>query len=426
MEMRIAKSSNKRVVIVGGGFGGLKLARELAKSNFQVVLIDQNNFHQFQPLFYQVATCGLESSSIVFPFRKIFHGAKNIHVRLTRVTKIHPNDNYLETTLGKVEFDHLVIATGAGNNYFGNKNVQDKAFPMKSLAQSLRLRNTILERFEQALSVPFEQQNEYLTFVIAGGGPTGTELAGSLAEMRNEILPKDFPELDFSKMKIILVDGGKRVLAAMSERSSEQAHHYLKELGVEIRLASLVKDYDGDVVYLADGSEIKSKTMIWSAGIKGNMIDGFSEEQMVPGNRLKVDAYNRVEGCKHVYAIGDIACMVSEEYPRGHPQMAQPAIQMGKNVAKNLQAVAKGKQETPFKYKNLGSMATVGKNKAVVELPGKQFGGFFAWATWMFVHLKSILGVKNKFIVFLNWVWNYFTYNSSLRLIIKRREIQND
>lgn len=425
MEMRIAQSLNKRVVIVGGGFGGLKLARELAKSDFQVVLIDQNNFHQFQPLFYQVATCGLESSSIVFPFRKIFHGAKNINIRLTRVIKVFTEEKYLETTLGKVDFDHLVIATGAGNNYFGNKNIQEKAYPMKSLAQSLRLRNTILERFEEALSVPFEQQGEYLTFVIAGGGPTGTELAGSLAEMRNEILPKDFPELDFSKMKIILIDGGKRVLAAMSERSSEQAHHYLKELGVEIKLATLVKDYDGNVVSLADGSEIYTKTMIWSAGIKGNMLSGFDDELIVPGNRIKVDEYNRVLGFDSIYAIGDISCMISEEFPRGHPQMAQPAIQMGKNVAKNLKASLKGKKQMPFKYKNLGSMATVGKNKAVVELPGKQFGGFFAWATWMFVHLKSILGVKNKFIVFLNWVWNYFTYNSSLRLIIKRREIKD-
>lgn len=422
MEIRLSKSTNQRIVIVGGGFGGLKLAKDLAKSDYQVVLIDQNNFHQFQPLFYQVATCGLESSSIVFPFRKMFHGIKNVQFRLTRVDAVHPDEKYVSTPLGKVEYDHLVIATGAGNNYFGNKNIEEKAFPMKSLAQSLRLRNTILERFEQALSVPFEQQSDYLTFVVAGGGPTGTELAGAIAEMRNEILPKDFPELDFSKMKIIVVDGGQRVLAAMSPKSSEQAHHYLKELGCEIRLATLVKDYDGDQVTLGDGSVIRSKTLIWSAGIRGNMIDGFTEEVIVPGNRLKVNEFNQVIGYDNVYAIGDIACMITEDYPRGHPQMAQPAIQQGKNLAKNFSAAKKGKAMTPFKYKNLGAMATVGRNKAVVELPKKQFGGFLAWFTWMFVHLKSILGVKNQFIIFINWIWNYFTYNSSLRLIIKRRE----
>ncbi len=422
MELRLPKSSNQRVVIVGGGFGGLKLAKDLAKSDYQVVLIDQNNFHQFQPLFYQVATCGLESSSIVFPMRKMFHGVKNVQFRLTKVESVNTEANIVNTTDGTVEYDHLIIATGAGNNFFGNKNIEEKAFAMKSISQSLRLRNTILERFEQALNVPYEQQEEYLTFVIAGAGPTGTELAGSLAEMRNEVLPKDFPELDFSKMKIILVDGGKRVLAAMSEKSSEQTHHYLKELGCEIRLTSIVKDFDGSVVELGDGSTIRSKTLIWSAGIRGNMVDGFEPEIILPGNRLKVDAFNRVEGHDNVYAIGDIACMMSEDLPRGHPQMAQPAIQQGENLAKNLIALKKGQALKPFKYKNLGAMATIGRNKAVVELPKLQFGGFFAWFTWMFVHLKSILGVKNKFFIFVNWIWNYFTYNSSLRLIIKRRE----
>lgn len=421
MEIRIEKSPKKRIVIVGGGFGGLQLSQDLAKSNYQVVLIDRNNFWQFQPLFYQVATCGLESSSIVFPYRKIHQKSKNVHIRLTSVVQILPEENKIITQHGDVDYDHLVIATGAGNNYFGNENIERNAYPMKSLVQSLHLRNTILERFEQALSVNESEQESYLTFVIAGAGPTGTELAGALAEMKSDILPKDYPELDFSKMKIIVVEGGPRVLGAMHPDSSEKAHLYLKQLGVEVRLSTYVDDYDGSVVKIKDGDEIQCKTLIWSAGIKGNMIDGLTEAQVLPGNRLKVDHFNRVEGYDNVFAIGDIAAMISDDYPRGHPQMAQPAIQQGKTLAKNFKAgdVSAWK---PFKYKNLGSMATVGRNKAVVELPKKRFGGFIAWFLWMFVHLRSIFGIKNKWIVFINWVWNYFTSNSSLRLIIRRRE----
>lgn len=422
MEIRIKKDSRKRVVVVGGGFGGLQLAQDLVKSDYQVVLIDRNNFYQFQPLLYQVSTCGLESSSIVFPFRKLFHKSDNFHFRLTSVQQILPEQNSISTNLGEVEYDYLVLATGAGNNYFGNENIERYSFPMKSLSQSLRLRNAILERFEQALSVSESEQESYLTFVVAGGGPTGTELAGALAEMKSNILPKDYPELNFEKMKIILVEGGPRVLGAMHPESSEKAHHYLKILGVEIRLATLVEDFDGSVVKLKDTASIKSKTLIWSAGIKGNMIDGLSNAEILPGNRLLVDEFNCVKGYTNVFAIGDIAAMPSEDYPRGHPQMAQPAIQQAKNLAKNLKAKKQNKPQKPFKYKNLGSMATVGKNKAVVELPKKRFGGFFAWFIWMFVHLRSIFGIKNKWIIFINWVWNYFTYNSSLRLIIRRRE----
>lgn len=422
MEIRIEKSNRKRIVIVGGGFGGLQLSQDLAKSDYQVVLIDRNNFYQFQPLFYQVATCGLETSSIVFPFRKIFHKAKNVHFRMTSVRKITPEENKISTDLGDVEYDYLVLATGAGNNYFGNENIERNSLPMKSLVQSLHLRNTILERFEQALSVSENEQESYLTFVVAGGGPTGTELAGALAEMKSNILPKDYPELNFSKMKIILVEGGPRVLGAMHPESSEKAHHYLKELGVEIRLTTLVEDYDGSLVKLKGGDDIHSKTLIWSAGIKGNMVDGLINAEVLPGNRLKVDDYNRVAGYDNIFAIGDIAAIPSEEYPKGHPQMAQPAMQQGKNLAKNFRTLQENKTLKPFKYKNLGSMATVGRNKAVVELPKKRFGGFLAWFTWMFVHLRSIFGIKNKWIIFINWVWNYFTYNSSLRLIIRRRE----
>ncbi|MCO5258578.1 MAG: NAD(P)/FAD-dependent oxidoreductase [Crocinitomicaceae bacterium] len=423
MKLSVKKAAKKRVVIIGGGFGGLQLSQSLSKSDFQVVLIDKNNYYQFQPLLYQVATCGLESTSIVFPFRKIFHGVKNFHFRLSKVELILPEENKIVTHLGDLEYDYLVLATGAGNNFFGNKNIEKYALPMKSLNESLHLRNVILERFEQALSATEEEQAGYLTFVVAGGGPTGTELAGALAEMKSNILPKDYPELDFTKMRIVLVEGGNRVLNAMHADSSEKAHHYLKELGVEIQLSTFVENYDGHEVLFKGGDSISTKTLIWSAGIKGNMIDGLCDAEVLPGNRLKVDEYNQVIGYQNIFAIGDIACMQSEENPKGHPQMAQPAIQQGKNLAKNLIAKNTNQSLTAFRYKNLGAMATVGRNKAVVELPKKRFGGFLAWATWMFVHLRSIFGIKNKWIIFINWVWNYFTYNSSLRLIIRRREL---
>ena len=423
MEIRIGKNSKKRIVIIGGGFGGLKLAERLRKSNYQVVLIDKNNFHQFQPLFYQVATSGLESSSIIFPFRKIFQKRKNTHFRLTTVEEILPEENKLKTALGKIDYDYLVIASGAGNNFFGNANIEKHAIPMKSINESLRLRNIILERFENSLSMDVDSRKKHLTFAIAGAGPTGVELAGTLAEMKKYVLPKDYPELDLNLMKIILIEGGDRVLAAMDKKSSEKAHHYLKELGVEIRLVTLVEDFDGKTITLKGGEEIKSETLIWAAGIQGNRIAGLSDESRMPGNRIKVNEYNLVEGTSNIFAIGDVACMLGDaKYPKGHPQLAQVAIQQGKLLAENLIDKLAGKSMKPFKYKNLGSMATVGRNKAVVELPGRKFGGFFAWVVWMVVHLRSILGVKNRWIVFINWVWNYFTYNLSLRLIIKRKD----
>lgn len=291
---------------------------------------------------------------------------------------------------------------------------------MKSLTESLHLRNLILKRFEEALYAAPEDQEAYLTFVIAGGGPTGTELAGALAEFKYHVMPRDYKELDHKKMHIIMVEGGPRVLGAMHPESSEKAHHYLKELGVEVRLATLVQDYDGEKVTLKDAGDINTKTLIWSAGIKGNVIPGLDAAEILPGNRFAVDEFNKVKGYDNVYAIGDIGALITPEYPRGHPQMAQPAIQQGKNLAKNFIAKSKGGQMKAFAYKNLGSMATIGKNKAVVELPKLRFGGFIAWLAWMFVHLRSIFGIKNKFFIFINWVYNYFTFNSSLRLIIKR------
>lgn len=423
MEIRIEKSNKKRVVIVGGGFGGVRLAEMLSKGVYEVVLIDRNNFHQFQPLFYQVATSGLEPSSIIFPFRKLFQKNKEFHFRLTEVLEVIPSEKKIKTSIGKLTYDHLIIATGAGNNFFGNEEIEKHALPMKSINESLRLRNYILEKFEDALSLHPDEQKNSLTFVIAGGGPTGVELAGTLAEMKNYILPKDYPELDFNNMRIILVEGAERVLNAMKPESSKKAHSYLEKLGVEIKLATRVNTYDGSLIELHTGEHLSAKTLIWAAGIQGNFLNGLPESSRVRGNRIKVDRFNQVIGCESIYAIGDVAAIEGDEvYPNGHPQLAQAAIQQGKNLANNLLGELENKPKTPFKYKNLGSMATVGRNKAVVELPKRNFSGFFAWVVWMLVHLRSILGVKNKWIVFMNWVWNYFTYNLSLRLIIKRKD----
>ena len=423
MDANIPISEKKRVVIVGGGFGGLKLAQEILKSDFQVVLVDRNNYHQFQPLFYQVATAGLEPSSIAFPFRKIFHDEKNFHFRLTDVKNIQTENKIVETTIGNIQYDYLVIATGADTNFFGNQRIKERALPMKSIAEALALRNTIFQRLEDAInSVNEEERQKCLNIVVVGGGATGVEVAGTLAEMRSFILPKDYPEMDFSKMKIVLLEGSPRVLNAMSEVSCVKAKEYLIKLGVEVYNNTHVLDYDGEYVELKEGEKIPTKTLIWAAGIIGNRISGLLEKSDAPGGRVFVDTFNQVADCENVFVLGDVACMISDEYPRGHPQMAQPAIQQGKNLGENFKRIFNGKPLKPFKYKNLGSMATVGRNKAVVELPNYNFQGFFAWVVWLVVHLKSILGIKNKFVVFLNWVWNYITYNLSLRLIIKPRK----
>jgi len=420
--MLIPSSKLQRIVLLGGGFGGLQLARKLGGSQYQVVLLDKHNYHQFQPLLYQVATSGLEPSSILFPFRKIFQRYKNVHFRMAEALHVDPVKKCIQTSKGDLTYDYLVIATGAKNNFFGNAHIEKRSFPMKSLTESLHLRNTILERFEGALDKDTSSTDPLMTFVIVGGGPTGVELAGTLAEMKRFVLPKDYPELDFQHMKILLVEGSDRVLNAMHPSSSERALQYLEKLGVEVRLSMRVKDYVGKMVYLSNDETIYSETLIWAAGIQGNFIEGIPDESRGPGNRMRVNAFNQVLGLDDVYAIGDIALMESDpKYPKGHPQMAQVAMQQGKQLANNFKSASTGKKMKAFHYRNLGSMATIGRNKAVVELPGRRFAGFFAWLVWMFVHLRSILGIRNKGIVFMNWVWNYFTYNLSLRLIIKRK-----
>ena len=421
MKINIPESDQERIVIVGGGFGGLALARRLAKSNFQVVLIDKNNYHQFQPLFYQVAMAGLEPSSISFPFRKLFRRRKNVFIRVTEVTEIVPDQKRIITPLGYCNYDHLVLAIGAKTNYYGNDQIQQTAIPMKSVSEALFLRNSILADYEKALSTTdYEDRQGLIDIVIVGGGPTGVELAGALAEMKTYIMPKDYPELNCDEIDIYLVQAAPELLKGMSSDSSEKSLQYLQELGVKVRLNTRVLNYDGTYAYLSDGAKIRSNKVIWAAGIIGNTIHGLPEEAITYGNRMKVDRYCRVEGVDNIYAVGDIAYMEEASYPKGHPQVAQVAIQQGEQLASNLSVgTSRMEQWKPFSYNDKGSMATVGRNRAVVDLPRLSFQGFMAWAVWLLVHLFAILGTKNKVFVFLNWVWNYVTYDQSLRLIIR-------
>ncbi len=420
MQFNIPDTGQKRVVIVGGGFGGLTLARKLASSNFQVVLVDKNNYHQFQPLFYQVAMAGLEPSSIVFPFRKVFQKSKNVFVRVTKVLSVNTLQNEIATEIGNLRYDYLVLAIGADTNWYGNERVRANAIPMKSVSEALYLRNIVFEDYERAVtSEGYEQRQRYLDIVIVGGGPTGVEVAGSLAEMKRHIIAKDYRDLDNKEIDIHLVHGDKRLLNTMSEQASAKAEIYLRELGVQLWLDKVVTDFDGETVTIDDGTTIRADKVIWAAGITGNKIEGLPAEAQMKGNRLKVNEFNRVEGTENVFAIGDIAFQTEEQYPNGHPQVAQTAIQQGKLLAANLLRLEKGKNLQPFHYRDLGSMATIGRHKAVVDLPFWRFQGVFAWFVWLFVHLFSILGAKNKVFIFVNWVWNYVSYDQSLRLVIK-------
>ena len=420
----IPKNQSQRVVIVGAGFGGLALARELSKNTgIQVVIIDKNNYHQFQPLLYQVAMAGLEPSSIAFPLRKVFQNKKNVHIRVTEVTGINNAQNTIETPLGTIEYDYLVLAIGATTNFFGMPNITNLALPMKSIAEAIALRNRLLQNFEDAVTAENDDiRRGLLNVVVVGGGPTGVEVSGMLAEMKKHILPKDYPELNFDAMQIYLFESSGEVLEVMSDEASASGKQYLEKLGVNLRLGERITDFDGQYAYINNGDKIRTNNVIWAAGITGNSVAGIPAEAMTRGNRIKVNNYNQVVGLENVFAIGDIASMAQEKYPNGHPQMAQGAIQQGTLLAKNLlKAIAKQPMEA-FSYKDLGSMATVGRNLAVVDLPFWKFQGFFAWLTWMFVHLMALVGVKNRLLVFLNWVWNYVTYDQALRLIIRSKK----
>jgi NADH dehydrogenase len=413
-----------KVVIAGAGFGGLKLARKLNnKKGFDVLLIDKFNYHQFQPLFYQVATGGLDASNISFPLRKVFQKSRNVRIRLAELKQIIPAENKIITDTGEISYDVLVLSMGADTNFFNNQNISANSFSMKSTVEALQIRHRLIQNFEDALAVTNpEELQRLMNIVIVGGGPTGVELAGALAEMKKYVLPKDYPELDFSKMNIYLVEGTGKTLGTMSKKSSRQSQHYLEKLGVQVKLDKLVKDYDGRDVTLQDDTKIQAATVIWAAGIKGNIPAGIDKSLIARGNRLSVDRCCRLSGYNNIYSIGDLAYMQTAKYPNGHPQVAPVAIQQAKFLAQHLK---RGVEASPnfgeFEYKDKGSMATVGRNLAVVDVPRPpiHFRGFVAWMIWMGLHLMLILGVKNRFFVFSNWMYNYITYDQNLRLIFK-------
>ncbi len=412
-----------RVVIVGGGFAGVELAKALHSSDIQVVLIDQSNHHTFQPLLYQVASSGLEAESIVYPFRKIFDSQHNFYFRLARVLSVNTAEKVVTTSIGLMRYDYLVIATGATTNFYGNTEIEKHAIPIKSIEDALALRNTILTNFEKALQIDDEEQlNSLIDYVIVGGGPTGVELAGALSELRKHVFPRDYRELDFLKMDIHLIQSGPRILNGMSEEASEKALDFLQKMNVHVWLDRRVEAYDGYTVSLNTGEKLVARTLIWAAGVAGMPIDGLRQECLVKGARLRVDAYNRVAGYEDIFAIGDSAAMITEENSQGHPMMAQPAIQQGRLLGENLTRILQGKQLKPFVYSDKGSMATIGRNQAVADLKvGKKdykTQGLFAWFIWMFVHLISLIGFRNRLFVLLNWVWSYVSYDKGMRLII--------
>ena len=419
LHLDVPKSKNKRIIVIGGGFAGIQFIKSLKNAPYQIVLIDRHNYHTFQPLLYQVATAGLEPDSIAGALRHLFESHKDFYFRMARVTGIDAKKKRIKTLVGELDYDLLVIANGSKTNYFGDQKMYERTFPMKQIPQALDLRSHLLQNFEQTVMSPDQEEQDRLTnFVIVGGGPTGVEVAGALGELKKHVLPKDYPDIDFDIMKLHLVDAGPRLLAGMSEKSGERALKYLKGFDVDVRLNTRLEHYDGKDVKLTDGTTIPAKTVVWAAGVTGNIIDGLDKGSIERG-RILVDEYNEVKGYEDIYAIGDIALLREERYPNGHPMVAPVAIQQAQLLAKNLRRQLNLQEPKAFRYKDKGSMATIGRNKAVVDMPKFHFGGFFAWMVWMFVHLMSIVGFRNRLVILSNWVWNYLTYDRGTRLIIR-------
>lgn len=422
--MNIPKTKLPRVVIIGGGFAGISIAKKLKGYPIQLVMFDKHNYHTFQPLLYQVSTSGLEPDSIAYPLRKVMKKHRNFHFRMAEALHIDAEKHILETSIGNITYDYLIIATGTKTNYFGNEQIEYNALPMKTVPQALNIRSFMLQNFEKAsITESPEERKAYLNFVVVGGGPTGVELAGALAELKRNVFPRDYPDIDIHNMEIHLLEGMDRLLPPMSETASAKAEKFLRKLGVTIHLNCLVTKYDGTNVETKDGVYLRAKTFIWSAGVTGNPVVGVKDEAIHDrAKRYIVDEFNMVKGYSNVFALGDIALMMSDEYPKGHPQLAQPAIQQGEHLAKNLKKLLAGKPMEPFKYIDKGSMATVGRNKAVADIKKLHFGGFFAWFIWMFVHLFSLVGFRNRVIVFFNWMYNYINFDKAARLIIRPYE----
>jgi len=420
MNLQLPESEHPRIVIVGGGFGGIELAKRLKNKPFQVVMLDKHNYHTFQPLLYQVATGGLEAESIAFPLRKIFKGQKNLTFRVTKVTNIDAEKNCLKTDIGDISYDYLVLATGSTSNFFGNKEIEQNSMPMKSIPEALDLRSLILQNFEKSLiETDVIKKHALLNFVVVGGGPTGVETSGAIAELKKHVIPNDYPEMDLNKINIYLVENSPELLGSMSPQAQVKSKEFLIKMGVQVMNQTRVLGYDGLTLTLQDKDPIMSSTVIWSAGVKGELVAGLDRAEIVRGGRLKTDRQNLIVGYQNIYAIGDVASIINEETPNGHPGVAPVAIQQGHHLAKNLVKIIENKPLEPFKYFDKGSMATVGRNKAVVDIGKIRFQGVFAWFTWMFVHLMSLVGFRNKIIVFVNWLWSYFSYDRGTRLIIR-------
>jgi NADH:ubiquinone reductase (H+-translocating) len=409
-----------KVIIVGGGFGGIQLAKKLRNKEVQVLMLDRHNYHTFQPLLYQVATGGLEADSIAFPLRKIFKGQRNFSFRNADVLKIEPTKNSIETTIGSFEYDYLVLATGSDTNFFGSQELEHYTMPMKTIPEALNLRSMLLQNLEEALIEPDPvKKAALLNFVVVGGGPTGVELSGAISELKRHVLKKDYPELDVDQVNIYLIEGSKALLGPMSQQAQRSAKEFLEEMGVNVLTGITVTSYDGETIKLSDGQTIVTKNVLWSAGVTGNFPEGISKDHVVRGGRIKVDRFNRVEGYPNIFAIGDVAAMITEETPNGHPGVAPVAMQQGRLLASNLIKIISKEEPEPFKYFDKGSMATVGRNRAVVDIGKIRFQGIFAWFVWMFVHLMSLVGFRNKLVVFVNWMWSYFSYDRGTRLIIR-------
>lgn len=422
---KIADVGKPRIVIIGGGFGGLELVKSLKNKGLQVVLFDKNNHHTFQPLLYQVATSGLETSSILAPFRKLFSSYKDFYFRMAEVKHLSPKENTIETSIGSLRYDYLVIATGANTNFFGMQDVAKHASQMKNIADATKLRNKIIRHMEYSLLADDEvEMNSLIDMVIVGGGPTGVELAGALSELRKHVFPKDYREINLKNMNIHLIERSSRLLIGMSEHASLKAKEFLEKMGVKVHLDCAMKSYDGYEAVFSNGEKLITRSLIWAAGVQGNLPEGLPRENIVRGNRCLTDPFNRVKGYENIFAIGDAACMEGDEnFPSGHPMMAPVAQQQGKLLAKNLLKLINKQEAKPFRYADKGSMATIGRNRAVVDLPGKiRFAGAFAWYVWMLVHLMALVGFRRKVFTFFSWAWNFFTYDKSNRLIIGRNE----
>lgn len=419
--MNIPESTLPRVVVIGGGFAGVQLVKTLANKNLQIVLIDKHNYHTFQPLLYQVSSSGLEPDSIAYPLRKIIKKHKTSFFRLAEVHQILANQKRIQTSIGDLSYDYLVIATGTKTNFFGNTTIEAHSMPMKSVPQALNIRSLILQNFEKAAIANSKEEREaFLNFIIVGGGPTGVELAGAIAELKNNILPRDYRDLNTQDMNIHLLEGAQRVLPPMSEHASKKAEKFLTDLGVKVHCNTFVENYDGRQVTTNTKLKFNSETLIWAAGVTGAPILGLDANTLLKRtNRYKVNRFNQIDGYDSIFALGDIASMSTEAYPNGHPQVAQPAIQQGRLLGKNLLKLINNQPMKPFVYNDKGSMATIGRNKAVVDLKHFKFGGFFAWFIWMFIHLMSLVGFRNRVIVFFNWTYNYINFDKAARLIIR-------